>query len=224
MPLGEFPRSAIRWWRWVGQAAACLVVVSGVALGAPMSTEDESAARAAAESGDYVKAASIWTRWAAREDPVAQYNLGLLYESGLGVPQDDARARQWFARAAKNGLVQGYNRQVAGEHPAVQPGGPGETWDPAEWIARQDPDRYTLQLASSKSLDLIQKYIRDNELQGRAGYYTSARKGEVWYALVLGAYATPEEASAAASTLPEQLRKWSPWVRNIKDIHRVMRR
>jgi septal ring-binding cell division protein DamX len=142
----------------------------------------------------------------------------------LGVPQDKSRAQQWFARAAKNALVQGYNRQMAVERPALQPTGPGESWDPAEWIAGQDPERYTLQLASSKSLDLIQKYIRDNELQGRAGYYKSARKGEVWYALVLGAYATPEEANAAASTLPEQLSKWSPWVRSIKDIHRVMRR
>ncbi|KPK38069.1 MAG: hypothetical protein AMJ69_09465 [Gammaproteobacteria bacterium SG8_47] len=210
----------------------CLVVMlvwalsgtPGAAVAAPMSAEDGAAARAAAEAGDYVGAAAIWGRWAAREDAVAQYNLGLLYESGLGVPQDTERAKQWFARAAKNGLVEGYNHPLPGERPAIQPGKPSETWDPEQWIARQDPDRYTLQLASSKSLDLIQKYIADNDLQGRAGYYKSSRKGETWYALVLGAYATPDEATAAASTLPEQLSKWSPWVRNIKDIHRVMQR
>jgi TPR repeat protein len=34
---------------------------------------------------------------------VAQYNLGLLYANGQGVPKDDAQARQWYEKAAVQG-------------------------------------------------------------------------------------------------------------------------
>ena len=34
-------------------------------------------------------------------DPIAQYNLGLLYLDGHGVPQSPAEAASWFRRAAE---------------------------------------------------------------------------------------------------------------------------
>ena len=33
----------------------------------------------------------------------AQYNLGLAYDNGQGVPQDDAQAVAWFRKAAEQG-------------------------------------------------------------------------------------------------------------------------
>ena len=36
-------------------------------------------------------------------DPVAQYMLGYMYHFGVGAVQDNARARQWLARAAQQG-------------------------------------------------------------------------------------------------------------------------
>jgi TPR repeat protein len=35
----------------------------------------------------------------------AQYRLGLLYEGGVGVPQDYRQAKEWFEKAAKQGHV-----------------------------------------------------------------------------------------------------------------------
>ncbi len=35
--------------------------------------------------------------------PAAAANLGCMYDRGLGVPRDDARAAHWFARAAEAG-------------------------------------------------------------------------------------------------------------------------
>ncbi len=40
---------------------------------------------------------------AEKEYPQAQYRLGWLYERGLGVAQDYAKAHQWFAKAIANG-------------------------------------------------------------------------------------------------------------------------
>ena len=38
-----------------------------------------------------------------------QYNIGLLYERGLGVPQNHAEAAQWYRRAAERNQAQGQN-------------------------------------------------------------------------------------------------------------------
>jgi TPR repeat protein len=37
---------------------------------------------------------------AAQGNASAQYNLGVLYDSGRGVPQDYAKARLWYEKAA----------------------------------------------------------------------------------------------------------------------------
>ncbi len=44
-----------------------------------------------------------WYKLAMRGKPQAQYNLGLLYEQGQGVPQDYAQAIKWYRKAAKQG-------------------------------------------------------------------------------------------------------------------------
>ena len=38
-----------------------------------------------------------------RGDAEAQYNLGIMYAQGLGVPQDDAEAVRWYRLAAAQG-------------------------------------------------------------------------------------------------------------------------
>ncbi len=40
---------------------------------------------------------------AQRGDVTAQFNLGLAYATGLGVPRDDAEAARWYRRAAEQG-------------------------------------------------------------------------------------------------------------------------
>jgi TPR repeat protein len=42
---------------------------------------------------------------AARGEPEAEYQLGLRYVGGLGVPRDDVAATAWFRRAAQKGLA-----------------------------------------------------------------------------------------------------------------------
>jgi TPR repeat protein len=45
-----------------------------------------------------------WYRKAADQNhPLAQFNLGLMYASGLGVPMDDIQAVNWIRRAAEGG-------------------------------------------------------------------------------------------------------------------------
>jgi TPR repeat protein len=53
------------------------------------------------QKGDYVAAAKEWRPLAEQGDPTAQFNLGLLYLDGHGVPQSSAEAVNWFRRAAE---------------------------------------------------------------------------------------------------------------------------
>jgi uncharacterized protein len=53
--------------------------------------------------GDYAIALHEWRPLAEQGDALAQYNLGMLYRKGRGVPQDDVQARQWYAKAAAQG-------------------------------------------------------------------------------------------------------------------------
>lgn len=55
---------------------------------------------AAYQKGDYVTAAKEWRPLAEGGSAAAQYNLGLLYYDGHGVPQDYSEAVMWFKRAA----------------------------------------------------------------------------------------------------------------------------
>ena len=55
------------------------------------------------DNGDYATALREWTPLAEQGDAIAQYNLGLMYYNGEGVPQDYKEALKWHTRAAKQG-------------------------------------------------------------------------------------------------------------------------
>ncbi len=236
-------------WRGIGR-----VMLLCVALSVPVGAVAANAAQAlqAQQVGDFATAMHVWMSLAQGGDPVAEYNLGLLYRHGQGVAQSVAQARHWFTLAASHGLADAYAMlgqvpaalQASAQAPAMRsPNAPQVSANvPARqtstgvapgasvaqgaqrWIRQQSPSHYTLQLASSKNVSLIEKYISANNLEGRAGYYKSRRGGEDWYALVYGSYASLATAKAAIASLPASLRKWSPWVRKYADIQHIMAR
>lgn len=62
---------------------------------------DMDAAMAALESEDWHTARRELTEEAERGDGLAQYNLGILCQNGLGGAEDPAAAAAWFERAAR---------------------------------------------------------------------------------------------------------------------------
>ena len=66
---------------------------------------DFKAGMEANDREDYATALREWQPLAERGDALAQYNIGLLYRKGRGVPQDDVQARNWYAKAAAQGLA-----------------------------------------------------------------------------------------------------------------------
>ena len=66
---------------------------------------DFAAGTKAYESGDYAAAFKEWEPLAQAGGSAAQFNLGLLYYDGHGVPQDFAEAASWFKKSADRGYV-----------------------------------------------------------------------------------------------------------------------
>jgi TPR repeat protein len=58
---------------------------------------------AAYSRADYVTALRLWRPLAEQGNADAQYNLGLMYARGQGVPQDLAEAHKWYLLAAAQG-------------------------------------------------------------------------------------------------------------------------
>ena len=53
------------------------------------------------QKGDYATAIKEWRPLAEQGDAAAQFNLGLLYYDGLGVPTDYVQAADWFLKSAE---------------------------------------------------------------------------------------------------------------------------
>lgn len=53
--------------------------------------------------GDYALAMQLFRPLAAQGNAIAQYNLGVMYHDGKGVPKDYAEAMKWYRLAANQG-------------------------------------------------------------------------------------------------------------------------
>lgn len=59
---------------------------------------------AAFDRGDYGIALREFRTLAGRGDAEAQFNVGIIYDYGHGVPPDSARAMNWYRKAAEQGF------------------------------------------------------------------------------------------------------------------------
>ena len=85
-------------------ALAVAVVLSGAAY-----AQDFQKGFAAAQAGDYAAALQEWRPLAEQGSAKAQYNLGVMYDNGLGVPQDYIEAVNWYRKAAEQGDAEAQN-------------------------------------------------------------------------------------------------------------------
>ena len=79
------------------------VMALGLMLAGPVQAQDFQKGLAAAQAGDFATALQEFTPLAEQGNADAQYNLGLMYKNGHGVPQDYAEAVKWYRLAADQG-------------------------------------------------------------------------------------------------------------------------
>jgi TPR repeat protein len=84
-------------------ATLCLTLAVLLGSAGVSVSQDFQVGLDAARKGDYATALREWTPLAEQGDAGAQYNLGLMYGNGDGVPQDDKNAMKWYTLAAEQG-------------------------------------------------------------------------------------------------------------------------
>ena len=82
-------------------ASLCLTIVVVLGSVGVSWRADLQKGLTAAQSGDNATALHEWTTLAEQGNAYAQFNLGLMYANGQGVPRDDKTVVKWFTLAAE---------------------------------------------------------------------------------------------------------------------------
>lgn len=175
----------------------------------------------ASKNNNSTKAVKLWSELADTGNTIAQYNLANHYSTGKGVQKNKQVANKWLKNATRSGLIQAYlnlNKQVIAPANGISL---DFNINPELWLTKQEPNKYTIQLASSRNIKSIKKSYNDNKLEGKGGYYHYVRGGIDRYALIYGTYKTVAAANVAMKKLPDILRKKTPWVRKIKSLQNI---
>jgi TPR repeat protein len=114
--------------------AVMLLVLSFAASGTAGPAED---ADAAMKRHDYKTALQLIRPLAEQGDANAQYNLGVFYDNGLGVPQDRIRAYMWLSLAA----MQGRERAAAFRDLIARLMTPGQIAEAQKLVSEWKPKR-----------------------------------------------------------------------------------
>jgi len=86
------------------------LIVLLMTIAAPIFAQDFYKGVKAYESRDFATALKEWKPLAESGDSAAQYNLGMMYKNGEGVPKDYKEALKWYKLAVEKGfLIAPYN-------------------------------------------------------------------------------------------------------------------
>ena len=94
--VSQLVRNAVR----VALAAWLTVLITGSSW-----ADDYGKGVSAFRNGDYGYSVSLLKPLAQAGDPFAQFALAVMYDDGLGLPQNFVRALHWYRKAAHSGLV-----------------------------------------------------------------------------------------------------------------------
>ncbi len=90
---------------WTLRSAVVRGLLVGLCLCEPLAAHPNSPAPKPPQNQTEAPDVEAVRLAAEQRDAQAQYNLGVLYAEGRGVPQDDAEAARWFRLAAEQGLA-----------------------------------------------------------------------------------------------------------------------
>ena len=87
-----------------------------------------------------------------------------------------------------------------------------------EWILKQDPAQFAVQLLALSSLEALNKATNDLKIDADLAYYTRKKDSNTLYILIAATYPDRASAEKAVTAYPVSLRRGKPWIRPFKDI------
>jgi hypothetical protein len=166
-------------------ARNAFLLLSALCLLATPAGADFQVGVAAAERGNHAAAYREWLGDARAGNLAAQFNLGVLFESGRGVRRDNSKALEWYRRAAEGGFAPAqHDLGVRCENGFGLPKDPVEA---AKWylLAAQQgypPSQTNLGYLYKKGLGVPQDNVK-----AFAWYTKAAEQGDVMAQYNLGA-------------------------------------
>ena len=231
---------AINWWRIAaenGSPAAAFNLGLAYAKGTGTTSDPKKAGHwfiRAADSGsleaqfalgvlhlnsaEFAPAFSNFERAATGGLSRAQFNLALMYESGVGCERNLDQAIMWFKRAAAADL------EAASDALRRLDSRPDKKIEPVSgnctsaWAFSQNPEHFTVQVAmgtnASATIKLLERY-GDNVVKG---CYPAILNGKRCYFALVGSHPSYSAAISFLDSIESKLRVYSPWVRSFKSI------
>jgi DamX protein len=92
-----------------------------------------------------------------------------------------------------------------------------------EWLLRQNPNAYTLQLVALGEEAGISRFLERFSLPGQAAYFRTMRQGKPWFSLLYGVYPDRQAALAARARLPAELQHSDVWPRSLASVQEEIR-
>lgn len=92
----------------------------------------------------------------------------------------------------------------------------------ADWFGRQPPAGYVIQVIATTTEPRLQSFLTRYDWPAEASYLRTRSKGGQWHILVLGPYATRQEARSVLSSLPEEALRNRPWIRRVGSVQMIM--
>ncbi len=88
-----------------------------------------------------------------------------------------------------------------------------------QWIMRQPPDHYTMQILSGRNRDALTETANQYLNETPHAIYARQLDGKPWYSLIVGSYASAAAAKQAMKTLSKALKIQSAWPKKFAGIH-----
>lgn len=128
-----------------------------------------------------------------------------------------------IAHPAPGGLPATGAETPAAATPAPTAPAPAATYKREDWIWQQRPNTYTLQLVSLPSEPEALAFLKQHELASKAAYIKVVIEGATRYNVIYGVFNTYDQARQALKTLPQDLQKEKPWVRNFGLLQKMLK-
>jgi type II secretory pathway predicted ATPase ExeA len=93
----------------------------------------------------------------------------------------------------------------------------------SDWILKQDPNAYTIQIVASPSESNLLAFTKKNSLLENTAYYKKTSADKSWFVLVHGLYVSRDKALQGIEGLSEELKKNTPYPIQIKYLQEVIR-
>lgn len=92
----------------------------------------------------------------------------------------------------------------------------------AEWVKTRPSTHLTIQLLGAYEPATVNRFVSRHKLEGKVAIVKTKRHGRDWYLVLMGDYASRNQAHKALAGLPKSLRGAGPWPRSFGSVRRTL--